>query len=87
MQKKYLVFASVSGFLCVALGAFGAHALKQKLSPELLSAFETGVRYQFYHTLVILFICLLPEKYQGKFIIDSSRAFVMGIIFFSLILL
>jgi uncharacterized membrane protein YgdD (TMEM256/DUF423 family) len=49
MQKLFITIAGISGALAVMLGAMGAHALKDRISPELLQAFETGVRYQVYH--------------------------------------
>lgn len=51
-----LIFAAVFGGLAVVFGAFGAHALKKKLTVEQLTSFETGVRYQMYHALVLLVI-------------------------------
>lgn len=50
----FAVIAAVSGFLGVALGAFGAHALRARLEPDLLAIFETGVRYQLYHVVGLL---------------------------------
>lgn len=48
------LMGALYGFLAVIFGAFGAHALKKKLGPELLQSFETGVKYQMYHALVLL---------------------------------
>jgi len=56
MNKKILITASVFGLLSIAFGAFGAHSLKALISAEALQTFETGVRYQMYHALVLLFI-------------------------------
>ena len=53
---KNLIIASFLALLAVVLGAFGAHALKEILSVEELSSFETGVRYQMYHAIVLLFV-------------------------------
>lgn len=53
---KNLVIASFLGLSAVVFGAFGAHALKETLTPEQLQSFETAVRYQMYHTIVMLFI-------------------------------
>ena len=49
MERAFLVIGAVSGFLGVAAGAFGSHALRAKLPPERLAQFETAVRYQFWH--------------------------------------
>ena len=56
MNKKILITAAVFGLLSVVLGAFGAHGLKSLISLESLQSFETGVRYQMYHALLLLFI-------------------------------
>ena len=53
MAKLFLIIASISGFLAVAIGAFGAHGLKQKISVDLMAAYQTGVQYHFYHTLAL----------------------------------
>lgn len=52
--RSFLILGSLSAFLAVALGAFGAHGLKAKLTPEMLTIFETAVRYQMYHALGLL---------------------------------
>ena len=54
MQKHFLLVAAILGFLGVAFGAFGAHGLRNRLSPEMLSVFEIGVRYQMYHVFALL---------------------------------
>lgn len=59
MQKTYLLLAAISGFLAVALGAFGAHGLRDKLGADLLAVYQTGVQYHFYHTLALLAVALL----------------------------
>ena len=56
MEKKILLTACVLGFLAIIFGAFGAHALKKTLTPEQLTSFETGVKYQMYHALFLLFV-------------------------------
>jgi uncharacterized membrane protein YgdD (TMEM256/DUF423 family) len=82
MQTKILSTAAILGMLAIILGAFGAHALKQVLTPEQLNAFETGVKYQMYHALLLLFIgttALLSEKAK-KMIYWFT---VIGVVFFS----
>ena len=64
-------------FLAVGLGAFGAHALKTRLSPEMLAVFETGVRYQIYHALALLLLAAL--RGPGK----AAWCFAVGIVLFS----
>lgn len=56
MEKKIIITALILGIISIILGAFGAHALKKVLQPEQLTSFETGVRYQMYHALFLLFI-------------------------------
>ena len=56
MQRKLLILGSVFGMLAVILGAFGAHGLKEVLTEESLTSYETGVRYQFYHAFLALII-------------------------------
>jgi uncharacterized membrane protein YgdD (TMEM256/DUF423 family) len=51
---NFAVLGALSGFIAVALGAFGAHALKARLPADLLAIFETGVRYQLYHALALI---------------------------------
>ena len=65
MDRKIISIACVLGFLAIVLGAFGAHALKSVLNVEQLTTFETGVKYQMYHALFLLFVgttTLLTEK-------------------------
>lgn len=64
MDKKILSTGAILGMIAIILGAFGAHALKKVLSIEQLSTFETGVRYQMYHALFLLFLGLLKDVPQ-----------------------
>jgi uncharacterized membrane protein YgdD (TMEM256/DUF423 family) len=70
-------------FLAVALGAFGAHALRQRLSPEMLSVFEVGVRYHVYHALALFAVAWVSEKNPGRLAQASGFAFTLGIVLFS----
>jgi uncharacterized membrane protein YgdD (TMEM256/DUF423 family) len=56
MNKKLLIAACILGIISIILGAFGAHALKKLISPEMQQTFEIGVRYQMYHALFLLFV-------------------------------
>lgn len=56
MNKTILILASILGFTAIVLGAFGAHGLKDLISEESIQTFETGVRYQMYHALLLLFV-------------------------------
>ncbi len=67
MEKKIMSTAAILGMIAIVLGAFGAHALKKVLSIEQLGTFETGVKYQMYHALFLLFIgcsSAISEKYK-----------------------
>lgn len=83
MQKRFISTGSVTGLLAVALGAFGAHALKEKLAAEQLAIFETAVKYQFYHALALLLTGLLPDNYSNSQIKTIGNLFTAGIILFS----
>jgi uncharacterized membrane protein YgdD (TMEM256/DUF423 family) len=83
MQKIFLSLGSAAAAVAVILGAFGAHALKEKLSAEQLLVFETGVRYQFYHAFALIVVGMLSERFNSSFLNYSGWLFVFGIIFFS----
>ena len=78
-KKMWLIISAVSGFTAVAIGAFGAHGLREKLSAEILEVYKTGVLYQFFHTIVLL-ILSLNNFIKGKI---ASIFFLAGIILFS----
>src|SRR6202162_2881110 len=82
MHKGFLKTATLIGALSVALGAFGAHYLKQYVSDYAVSIFETGVRYQFYHAFALLASGILYKEFPNKFIKWSGKLFIVGIIFF-----
>ena len=69
--------------MCVALGAMGAHALKEKIPAENLQTFETAVRYHFYHTLSLVVLSYMIKSNPSKFLKYSSILFITGIILFS----
>jgi len=83
MYKPAFLAGTIMAMLSVVLGAFGAHALKQIFSPELLQSFETGVRYQFYHAFALLLISLLPAYVSLTNLQTIYRCFVLGVILFS----
>lgn len=84
MAKNYLMIAALSGFLAVALGAFGAHGLKQRLSVDLLAVYQTGVQYHFYHTFALLVVGLLMLQMPGSGALRwSGILFIVGIVIFS----
>jgi uncharacterized membrane protein YgdD (TMEM256/DUF423 family) len=82
MHKKYLITAAILGAVSVALGAFGAHALKAILPEGALPIYETAVRYQFYHVFALALSAILYEKYPNQSIINAAACFIVGLIFF-----
>jgi uncharacterized membrane protein YgdD (TMEM256/DUF423 family) len=79
-----LICAGLSGFVGVALGAFGAHALKASLSAEMLMVYRTGVDYQFVHTLALMIVIVLALKFPAVGLWKLSGIFfLVGIIIFS----
>ena len=83
MQRTFFSTASIFGALAVMFGAFGAHILKEKLTPELLYSFETAVRYQFYHAIALFIAGILLIHTKSKFIKWAGVSFILGILFFS----
>ncbi|HRP90843.1 MAG TPA: DUF423 domain-containing protein [Edaphocola sp.] len=83
MNKKAIIAAAIFGMLAVILGAFGAHALKEKLTPELLNTFETGVKYQMYHAIALLAVGVLSGIAPSKWLNRSAIMFIIGILLFS----
>ena len=82
MNRTILITAAVFGIIAIALGAFGAHGLKQLISVEAQQSFETGVRYQMYHAIMLLFVggtTFLKEKSKKIIYILVFS----GIVFFS----
>lgn len=83
MHKGYLRTAALLGALAVALGAFGAHRLKQLVPAETVSTFETGVRYQFYHVFALLAVAILFSTFSQRWLKYAANCFLAGIILFS----
>ena len=83
MHKSFLAIASILAALSVALGAFGAHGLKQIVPADSVATFETGVRYQFYHTFAIFLVAILFQSFPGKLLSAAGWLFLIGILLFS----
>ena len=82
MNKIFLITAACLGALAVALGAFGAHGLRDKVSEYVLSIFETAVKYQFYHVFTLLTVGILFQWCNNAWLLWSGRLFITGIILF-----
>jgi uncharacterized membrane protein YgdD (TMEM256/DUF423 family) len=82
MNEIAIIFGGIFGFLAILFGAFGAHLLKKKLSSAQLQSFETGVKYQMYHALVLL---VLGFQLNTEFTINNAiiYAFIIGVLLFS----
>lgn len=78
-ERTWIIVSGITGFLAVALGAFGAHILKAQISPEMLEIFRTGVHYQMIHSAV-----MLATAFSGKDkYLRSEIFFLAGVILFS----
>ncbi|VVP28578.1 DUF423 domain-containing protein [Pseudomonas fluorescens] len=83
MLRGFLMLAAFFGFTGVALGAFAAHGLKNRLTPEYLAIFHTGVTYQLVHTLALLGVALLATQIPGRLVTWAGASFAIGILLFS----
>jgi uncharacterized membrane protein YgdD (TMEM256/DUF423 family) len=83
MDRLFFTLGSLSAFLAVALGAFGAHALKTRLDANLLAVFETGVRYQMIHALALLAVGWAGTRWPGSVLNAGGWLFVAGTLLFS----
>jgi uncharacterized membrane protein YgdD (TMEM256/DUF423 family) len=83
MERVFAGLGAVSAFIAVAAGAFGAHALRARLSPELLAAFETGARYQMYHALALVGVALALARWPIPSVRLAGWLFVAGTLLFS----
>jgi uncharacterized membrane protein YgdD (TMEM256/DUF423 family) len=83
MDRTFLLFGAVAAFLAVGLGAFGAHGLRARLSPDMLAVFETAVRYHMYHAFALLLTSLLMARMGGWLVTTAGWCFTVGIVLFS----
>jgi len=83
MDRTFLLAGAIAGLVAVGFGAFGAHGLRGRLSPDMLAVFETGVRYHMYHALALLLVAALAGRIEGKALAAAGWLFVVGIVIFS----
>lgn len=84
MFKLFMVLGSLNALISVALGAFGAHGLKSRLSPDMLAVYQTGVHYHMMHALGIIAVALIVDRLGGTAMAAwSGGLFCAGIVFFS----
>jgi uncharacterized membrane protein YgdD (TMEM256/DUF423 family) len=84
MDRRFLLLGSLFALIGVVLGAFGAHALKSRLSPEMLAVFESGVRYQMYHSFALLLVALaIGQIGAARLLVVAGWLFCGGVVVFS----
>ncbi|MCD6011522.1 MAG: hypothetical protein K0Q79_1384 [Flavipsychrobacter sp.] len=83
MYKQAMIAGTVFAMLAVILGAFGAHALKERLASDMVQVFETGVRYQMYHSFALLVTGIVYPFYTNKTLKLATLFFIIGIVLFS----
>ena len=83
MARLWLLLSAFAGFTGVALGAFAAHGLKNRLTPEYLAVFQTGTHYQMIHALALFGVGLLALHMPGRSVNLAGGAFAVGILLFS----
>ena len=83
MDRTFLLVGALAGFIGVAFGAFAAHGLRSRLSPEMMAVFETGVRYQMYHAFAVLIVALGAARFDGWLIRAAGWSFTAGMVLFS----
>ena len=83
MDRVFFAIGAISAFIAVAAGAFGAHGLKGKLSEEMFTVFEVGVRYHMYHALALFAAAWAYNRWPGSLTVWSGWLFVAGTIVFS----
>lgn len=79
----WVILGSLAGALAVGLGAFGAHALRERLEPDALAVFDIAARYQMYHALALLAVGFLALRVDNLAVRIAGIAFVVGIVLFS----
>ena len=82
MERLFLALGALSALMAVAAGAFGAHALRDRLSPDLLNVFETAARYQMYHALGLVAAAWAVSRWPGGSAVAAGWLFVAGTLVF-----
>jgi uncharacterized membrane protein YgdD (TMEM256/DUF423 family) len=82
MDRTFLIVAAFAGFTGVTLGAFGAHGLRDRISPDLLAVYQTGVQYHLIHALALLAVAMAPRA-ASRLFPTAGWLFVLGIVLFS----
>src|SRR2546423_15552542 len=83
MDKTFALAGAISAFIAVGAGAFGAHALRGRITPDLLAVFETGARYQMYHALALFAVAWASNHWTGSPVRVAGWLFIGGGVVFS----
>ena len=83
MDRVFFLCGTLSAFVAVAAGAFGAHALRARLGPDLLAVFETAARYQMYHALALIAVAWATTRWDAAPLRAAGWLFVAGTLLFS----
>ncbi len=83
MDRLFVTLGAASAFISVAAGAFGAHALRARLAPDLLAVFETGARYQMFHALAMVAAAWAVGRFPGGAAAAAGWLFLAGTVLFS----
>lgn len=83
MERRFFALGAMLAMVGVAAGAFGAHALKSRLTPDMLAVFEVGVRYQLVHALALLAVAWAITRWPGRAALYAGALFIAGIVLFS----
>ena len=83
MSRLFFAFGSGFALIAVVTGAFAAHALKTRLSPDMFQVFEVAARYQMYHALGLIAVAWAASQWSSQLIAASGWLFVAGIVIFS----
>lgn len=82
-DRHFIIIAALNMIAAVGAGAFGAHGLKQIISPEMLSVWQTGVLYHLVHALGLFIVAFLAARYSTRLFISAGRIMFVGVILFS----
>jgi uncharacterized membrane protein YgdD (TMEM256/DUF423 family) len=83
VERTFFALGAASAALAVALGAFGAHGLRDRITTDLLVTFETGARYQMYHAVGLLAVAWAASRWPGSLTTAAGWLFVAGTLIFS----
>jgi uncharacterized membrane protein YgdD (TMEM256/DUF423 family) len=83
MDRLFFALGAASALVAVGAGAFGAHGLRTRLTPDLLAVFETGARYQMYHALALLAAAWAVTRWPGPWPVRAGWLFLAGTVVFS----